>query len=149
MAQSLAHILVHIIFSTKNRSALLQPPDLRSQVHAYLTATSKALGCEPLSVGGPADHVHILVALSRKTSVADLVKNLKISSTKVVRDKGHGCFGWQTGYAAFSVCQSGKEAVIAYIAKQESHHRSISFQEEVRMFLEKHSIPFDERYLWD
>jgi REP element-mobilizing transposase RayT len=76
---------VHIIFSTKNRIAFLQSPDLRSEVNAYLTATLRGLGCEPLRVGGVGDHVHILAGLSRRISLAELVKNLKTSSTKIVK----------------------------------------------------------------
>jgi hypothetical protein len=64
---------VHIIFSTKNRIAFLQSQNLRSEVHAYLVGTLRALESESLRVGGIADHVHILAALSRKTSLADLV----------------------------------------------------------------------------
>jgi hypothetical protein len=60
MSQSLAHVLVHIIFSTKNRVSFLQSPDLRSEVHAYLVGTLRALDCQSLRVGGVADHVHIL-----------------------------------------------------------------------------------------
>jgi putative transposase len=74
MPQSLALVLVHIIFSTKNRIAFLQSPELRSEVHAYLTATLRGLQCEPIQVGGAADHVHVLLGLSRKISLADLVK---------------------------------------------------------------------------
>ena len=81
MPQSLALVLVHIIFSTKNRIAFLQAPDLRSEVHAYLIGTLRALDCEPLRVGGVADHVHILAGLSRRIPLAELVKNYKTSST--------------------------------------------------------------------
>ena len=54
-------------------------------------------------MGGVADHVHLLFGLSRTISLADLVKHLKTSSTKMMREKGHGDFSWQTGYDAFSV----------------------------------------------
>ena len=127
----------------------MQTPDLRSDVHAYITATLRGLECQPLQVGGVADHIHILAGLSRTTSLADLVKNLKTSSTKVVKDKGHLHFGWQTGYGAFSVSQSLKDSVISYIASQEIHHRKMTFQEELRMLLQKHGVAFDERYVWD
>jgi REP element-mobilizing transposase RayT len=83
MAQSLALVLVHIIFSTENRSPFLQSTEVRSQAHAYLTGTLRALDCIPLEVGGVADHVHILCGLSRKISLAVLVKNLKTSSSKI------------------------------------------------------------------
>jgi REP-associated tyrosine transposase len=149
MPQSLALVLVHIIFSTKNRAALLQVPDLQSEVHAYLTATLRGLECEPLRVGGVKDHVHILAALSRKTSLAELIKSLKTSSTRMLKDKGHRHFGWQSGYGAFSVSQSAKESVISYVANQEFHHRKMTFQEEFRAILEKHRVAFDERYVWD
>jgi hypothetical protein len=78
-----------------------------------------------------------------------LVKNLKTSSTKIVRNKGHSHFSWQSGYGAFSVSHSAKESVIAYIASQETHHRKMTFQEEFRTFLQKHGVSFDERYVWD
>ena len=82
MPQSLARLLVHLVFSTKNRVPLLQSAQLRSEVHAYLTATLQGQDCEPVQVGGVADHVHLLFGLSRTISLADLVKNLKTSSTK-------------------------------------------------------------------
>jgi len=149
MAQSVALVLVHVIFSTKNRMAFLQSPDLRSEVYAYLTATLRGLECEPVRLGGVGDHVHILAALSRKISLAELIKVLKTSSTRIVKNKGHSHFGWQNGYGAFSVSQSARDSVIAYIASQEQHHRRMTFQEEFRRLLEKHGMAFDERYVWD
>jgi putative transposase len=149
MPQSLARLLVHLIFSTKNRTAFLQSPQIRSEVHAYLTSTLRGLDCEPVQVGGVADHVHLLFGLSRTISLAELVKDLKTSSTKMMRDKGHRDFSWQTGYGAFSVSESNKSAVIEYIVNQETHHRKMTFQEEIRALLKKHSMRFDERYIWD
>lgn len=149
MPQSLALVLVHIIFSTKHRMPFMQSPDLRSEVHAYLTGTLRGLDCEPLRVGGIGDHVHILTALSRSICIAELVKKLKTGSTKIIKDKGNRHFAWQSGYGAFSVSQSSKESIIAYIATQEEHHRKMTFQEEFRVLLQKHGVPFDERYLWD
>jgi putative transposase len=149
MSQSLALVLVHIIFSTKNRMTFLQSPDLRSEVHAYLSGTLRGLHCEPLQVGGMPDHVHILSGLSRTISLAELVKNLKTSSTMALKAKGHSHFSWQGGYGAFSVSQSAKESVMAYIASQEIHHRKMTFQEEFQTILRKHGVLFDERYVWD
>ena len=113
MAQSLALVLVHIIFSTKNRSPFLQSTEVRSQAHAYLTGTLRALDCIPLEVGGVADHVHILCGLSRKISLAVLVKNLKTSSSKILKGKVHDDFSWQNGYGAFSVSQSARESAFS------------------------------------
>jgi putative transposase len=107
------------------------------------------LDCAPLEVGGVADHVHILCGLSRKISLAELVKNLKTSSSKILKSKVHDGFSWQNGYGAFSVSQSARESVFSYIAEQEIHHRSMTFQEEFRALLNKHGVRFDERYVWD
>jgi putative transposase len=149
MSQSLARLLVHLVFSTKNRVPFLQSPGLRSEMHAYLTATLQGLDCKAVQVGGVADHVHLLFALSRTTSLADVVKQLKTSSTKMMKEKGHRDFCWQTGYGAFSVSESNKDSVIEYIVNQEIHHRKMTFQEEIRTLLKKHSLHFDERYIWD
>jgi putative transposase len=149
MPQSLARLLVHLVFSTKNRIPFLQSPELRSEVHAYLTATLQGQDCEAIQVSGVTDHVHLLFGLSRTISLADLVKHLKTSSTKMMREKGHRDFSWQTGSGAFSVSESNKSTVIAYIADQERHHRKMTFQEEIRALLKKHSMRFDERYIWD
>ncbi|HXM05485.1 MAG TPA: IS200/IS605 family transposase [Chthoniobacterales bacterium] len=149
MPQSLARLLVHLVFSTKNRVPFLQSSPLRSEVHAYLTASLRGQDCEPVQVGGVADHVHLLFGLSRTISLAELVKQLKTSSTKMMREKGHPSFSWQTGYGAFSVSESNKSAVIAYIVDQEIHHRKMTFQDEIRVLLKRHSMRFDERYIWD
>ncbi|HUO09582.1 MAG TPA: transposase [Phycisphaerae bacterium] len=58
-------------------------------------------------------------------------------------------FAWQVGYAAFSVSKSGQESVRAYVAKQEEHHRRVSFKEEYLTFLKRHEIDYDERYVFD
>src|ERR1700716_130334 len=149
MAQSLALVLVHIIFSTKNRSPLLQSTEVRSQAHAYFTGTLRALDCAPLEVGGVAGCVHILFGLSRRVSLPGLAKNLKTSSSKILKGKLHDGFSWQNGYGAFSVSQSASKSVFSYLADQEIHHRRMTFQEEFRALLNKHEIRFDERYVWD
>jgi REP element-mobilizing transposase RayT len=142
-------VLVHVISPTKNRARLLQSPVLRREVHAYLAAILRNLQCQPLQVGGTQDHVHPLSGFSRNISIAELIKTLKTSSTKILRDRGHRHFGWQAGYGVFSVSASTKESVVAYIANQEMHHRTMSFQEELRAILSRHGVAFDERYLWD
>ena len=149
MAQSLARVLVHIIFSTKARQPFLRPADLRSKTHAYLVGILTNLECQALQLGGVEDHVHVLCGLSRIMSLADLVKNLKASSTKHLKLEGCSDFAWQNGYGVFSVSESAKQSVVAYIANQERHHRTMTFQEEYRAFLRKHGIRFDEQYVWD
>lgn len=151
MPQSLAKVLVHIVFSTKNRYPFLVDKDIRNEMHAYLGGTCKNLGSHVLTIGGVADHVHILCALSRNLSIASLVGEIKRGSSKWIKTKARllSKFAWQNGYGVFSVGQSEVERVRAYIAGQEEHHRKRTFQDEYRAFLKEYWIEYDERYVWD
>src|SRR5437879_5090434 len=132
MPQSHAQIYLHIVFSTKQHRPFLQNPAVREEAHKYLGGTCNKLGCPVLRVGGVADHVHILCRLGRTIAVADLVKELKRDSSKWLKGKGPGLesFQWQNGYGAFSVSPTHVEALRRYIANQEEHHRTVSFQDE-------------------
>jgi REP element-mobilizing transposase RayT len=151
MPQSLSNILVHIVFSTKNRKPWLREPEARGAMTGYLIGTLQNLKCPSLIVGVVEDHVHILCNLHRTISVAKLVEELKTSSSARIKHEGPELrdFHWQNGYGVFSVSQSNVEQVKHYIETQEEHHRVRTFQEELRLLLERHRIPYDERYLWD
>ena len=150
MPQSLSRILIHLVFSTKNRVAVLTP-GIQSELHPYLKGTLDGIDCPAIQVGGVEDHVHLLFGLARTRSIADVVETVKTSSSKWIKTKGREFtdFHWQAGYGAFSVSQSAVEAVIAYIQNQAEHHRSMSFQDEYRKLLRKYRVEFDERYVWD
>ena len=151
MPQSLARIWVHLIFSTKNRYPFLSDKQIRLDAHAYLATVLRNHECETLIVGGVEDHVHALFALSRNYSIADIVKKIKIASSKSVKEKSLALqkFGWQRGYGAFSVSQSQLDQVTRYIERQEEHHKRVTFQDEFRAFLKKYKVDYDERYVWD
>ena len=149
MPQSLANILTHLIFSTKNREPLLTDNDLRQRAHAYLAVVLKDLRCPALIVGGVADHVHILCQLAKTQSVSVVMEHLKASSSKWLKTQGVRTFSWQRGYGAFSVSQSNVASVVSYIEQQEEHHRTVTFEEEFRLFLKRYRVGFDERYVWD
>ncbi|MBV8901844.1 MAG: transposase [Verrucomicrobia bacterium] len=149
MPQSLARLLVHLIFSTKDRVPILTGEALRRDLHAYLAATARDLGCPAIRVGGVADHVHVVCCLARSVSVATLVAKLKVSSGQMLRVKAGKRFQWQNGYGAFSVSESALGSVVDYVANQDLHHRRLSFQDEYRAFLRRHGVEFDERYVWD
>jgi putative transposase len=151
MPQSLANVLLHIVFSTKERRALLQRPNLRDEMHRYIAGVSANLDCPAIIVGGATDHVHMLANQSRKIALAEWVKEIKRVSSLWAkkRDALWNLFQWQAGYGAFSVSQSQKGRVQEYIRSQEEHHRRLSFQDELRQLLTKHKIAFDERYAWD
>ena len=151
MSQSLAQIDVHIIFSTKGRRPFLADRAIRDEMNRVLGGICNDLGSPVLIVGGVPDHVHILCRLGKSSSPANLIKELKRQSCLWVKTKGppFADFHWQTGYGAFSVSPSHVEALREYIAKQEEHHRKVSFKEELIAFLKKHEIAYDEKYLWE
>jgi putative transposase len=146
--QSLAKILVHVIFSTKNREPVI-PREIRPKLHAYIGGILENLRCPSLQTGGTADHVHTVLSLARTQSVADVVEEVKKSSSKWVKQQGVDSFFWQAGYGAFSIGESQLPALIKYIARQEEHHRHLSFQEEFRRLLLRYGVAYDERYVWD
>ena len=143
-------MLVHLIFSTKNREPVLTPA-VRAELFPYLAVVLANDGCPSLRVGGVADHVHLLFGLSRTRSLAEVVENVKTSSSKWVkgRDPTLAHFHWQAGYGTFSVGPSDADDVVEYIVRQDEHHRTTTFQEEFRAFLGRHEVAFDERYEWD
>ena len=150
MPQSLSKVIIHIIFSTKERAAWLDR-DVRPRMHAYVATVCRDLNAEVLRVGGVADHLHIVTTLPRTISQAAMVETLKKTSSKWIKglDSKYRQFYWQRGYGAFSVSPSQLNAVLEYVESQEEHHRTRSFQEEYRDFLRKYGVEFDERYVWD
>jgi putative transposase len=150
MPQSLSKVIIHIVFSTKNREPWLDSA-IRPRMHAYLATICRDLGGEAFRVGGVADHVHIVTTLARTLSQADMTEAIKKSSSKWIKTleaRYHGFF-WQRGYGAFSVSPSQLDALLGYVETQEAHHRTRTFQQEYRELLRRHGVEFDERYVWD
>lgn len=150
VAQSLAKVYLHVIFSTKNRTPRLAD-DWREELFQVLGGTANNLGCQSLIVGGVADHVHMLLQLGRTITIADAVGKIKSTSSNWVNQTRRLAdeFHWQAGYAAFSVSQSNVESVRQYILRQPEHHAAQSFQDELREWLRRYEIDWDERYVWD
>jgi len=150
MPQSLANILVHLVFSTKHRAPCLKD-DIRDELHGYIGGIVAHQQGILLKAGSVADHIHLLIAHPRTCAPADLVKEIKTGSSKWL--SGHSSdysdFHWQGGYGIFSISPGHCSALETYIARQAEHHRKIGFQEEFRGLLKKYGIPWDERYVWD
>lgn len=150
MPHSLAQILVHLVFSTKNREATL-PDDLRDELHAYIGGIVVNLKGTLLKAGSVPDHVHLLVAHPRTCSPAELVEKIKTGTSKWLKTKSPSLthFHWQSGYGIFSISPTHRPGLEQYIGNQAEHHRTVSFQDEYRSLLEKYDIEIDERYVWD
>ena len=151
MAQSLSNVLLHIVFSTKDRRPFLQDAELRTELHAVIMGMLRNRNCPGLAINSVDDHLHLLCQLSRTMCIADLLQEIKAASSRWIKDKRKDLqeFQWQGGYAVFSVSQSQVPGVVTYIDQQEEHHRRLSYKEELLALLTKNGIDFDDRYLWD
>jgi REP element-mobilizing transposase RayT len=150
MSQSLANIVVHLVFSTKGRRPLIRDGD-RSQLHAYITGILKNHDSQLIEINSVADHIHILFAQSKNQVPAKIVEQIKSGSSAWIKtlDPVYSDFAWQTGYGEFSVSPMQVEVVRDYVRKQPEHHQKEDFQSEYRRFCEKNGRPVDERYAWD
>jgi len=108
MPQSLAKLWVHLIFCTKVRYPFLTDKSVRRDTHAYLATVLRSHDCETATVGGIENHVHALFSLSRNHSISDIVKEIKRTSSKWIKEKSaeQRKFYWQHGYGASQGRQS-------------------------------------------
>ena len=137
----------HIVFGTKNRVACLDK-SWRPMLWEYMGGTIRGLGGIPHGVGGYNDHVHLLIDLKPTQVIADVVRELKKASTEWVRQHTREkTFRWQEGYGVFTVGWRERDAIKAYIAGQEDHHRHTSFREELTHLLNEAGVEFDPNYL--
>ena len=150
MPQSLTQLYTHLVFSTKHRQPFLDE-DIQTRVHAYLATIIRNLDSRYVVVGGVADHVHILFDMGKMHASVEFVENVKRESSKFIKTLGakYQNFYWQRGYGMFSVSPTHKNDVETYIRNQEEHHRQKTFQEELREFLDRYGIEFNEEYVWD
>ena len=150
MAQTLVSLMVHVIFSTKNREAFITP-EIEPELFAYDGGILKNHESHLLDAGGTADHIHLLVSQSKNVSLSSLMKDVKKDSSSWIKTKGNQFrnFHWQDGYGAFSIGKSDIRELKRYIAGQKEHHRKRTFEEELIEFLEDYGVAYDERYLWN
>ena len=140
MPQTYCQLLYHVVFGTKNRRATVDD-ELRSRLHSYLGGVVREMQGNPLAVNGVADHVHLLISLPPSVSVADAVRVIKTNSSKWIHETfPQKSFAWQAGYAVFTVSQSKRETVSRYIARQDEHHRRVTFKDELAALLRRHGI---------
>ena len=149
MPHSYTSIIVHVVFSTKDRKPLLDTA-LEERLYPYLGGILRELGGKLIAVNGVEDHLHLLAAMKTTMSVAEIVGKVKGSSSKWIHETfpDRSRFEWQRGYAAFSVSESQVSRVATYIDRQKVHHQEFSFRDEFLRLLQRHGISPDERYLW-
>ncbi|MFO0830840.1 MAG: IS200/IS605 family transposase [Phycisphaerales bacterium] len=148
MPSTWSRILLHFVFTTRNREPLIAPP-LAKRLYPFIGGTLRAEGATLWEIGGTPDHIHLLVRSGTDHSAGELMREIKARSSAWI----HGTFpesrdfAWQKGYGVFSVSASQADVVKHYIRNQEEHHRERNFISELRLLLEKHGVEFEEKYL--
>ena len=142
--------MIHFIWSTKNRERIISN-ELKPLLLSHIKENSIAKGIFIDCLNCVEDHIHLLVSLGTEQTISKVAMLMKgESSFWVNKQKIINCkFEWQDEYIALSVSESGISKVQQYIANQEEHHRKITFEGEFLLLLQKHGIPYDEKYIWD
>lgn len=118
-----------------------------SRLQKYLGGIVRELEGKLLAANGPDDHIHLLLLLSPKKSLIDILRNVKANSSKWIHQTYPHLknFAWQDGYSAFTVSQSSLNSVIHYIENQVDHHQKMDYHEELIALLKRHQIDYDQR----
>jgi REP element-mobilizing transposase RayT len=144
MSHTHASVLVHCVFSTKNRANTI--PDCEA-LWRYLAVLARDNKVALLAAGGTRNHVHLLMGLPPILPLAMIMKEMKGSSSRWLHEHGYR-FAWQEGYGAFSVNPAQREIAIHYIDTQTEHHRKWSFEQEFMTLLEKSGAEYDPRFVF-
>ena len=148
MSQSYVQFYTHIVFHTKNNMKFIRE-EIEDELYSYLGGILRNYKSIPIQIGGTSDHVHMLCTLPKTMTPADLVEEVKKSSSKWIKTKGlrYRNFYWQDGYGGFSVGWSQVDTVKNYIRDQKQHHRKVQFIDEYKNLLDEYGISYEERYL--
>lgn len=149
MPNTYTQLYVQIVFAVKGRQNLI-PRQHKEELHGYMTAVVQNRGAKMLAIHCMPDHVHLFIGFGPTLTLADLVRDVKASSSGFIKEQGW-CkkFAWQEGYGAFTYSQSQVKDVIQYVLNQEVHHRKRTFQEEYLTFLKRFEVPYDPKYVFE
>ncbi|MFA7360669.1 MAG: IS200/IS605 family transposase [Candidatus Kapaibacterium sp.] len=138
---SFVKILVHLVFSTKDRRPLMSK-EVRNLLFNHITDYASKNGIYLEQIGGWNEHIHLLVSLGKGQSISKVAMLLKGESShwmnkqKVLSED----FYWQDDYYAVSIGESGKSKLIAYIKNQVEHHKSQGYLQEINEILSKYKM---------
>ena len=149
MVNTYSQIYIHIVFAVENRASLIDY-SWEERLQKYITGIVSKNGQKMIAINGMPDHIHFFIGMKPSCNLSELIREIKKSSNSFVNDEKFTpyCFSWQEGYGAFTVSVSHVSDTIAYIDAQKEHHQKKTFQEEYIVFLKKHNIEYDERYIW-
>ena len=150
MANTYSQSYFHLIFSPKNRQALIQRA-WKNELEKYITGIIQNNKHKLLAIGSMPDHIHIFIGYCLNHRISDLVEEIKTSSNKWINDNklSRYKFEWQKGYGAFTHSHSQIDAIIKYVLNQEQHHKRRTFKEEYLEILKRNDIKYNDDYLFD
>ena len=142
-------ILYQLVFTTKNQEKTLLMPD-REMLYKSIWGVLENKKCHLYRIGGVEDHIHIVTHIHPTIALADLIKDIKLSSSSLIKQESLFCKfnGWQEGYGAFTYSVSAKENLIEYVKNQVEHHKRINLRDEYIEILKEHGVNFKEEYLF-
>ena len=150
MGHSYTQIRVHVMFHKKTTAPPINPETM-GKLCPYMAGVLKKLDCSPIIINGVDDHLHMYFVLGASKSIAEVVRELKKSSTPFIRNSGefYGMFEWQKGYAAYSVSPGQHDTLVNYIRRQQDHHadKQKTFDYEYRFFMKKYGFPLDDPWI--
>lgn len=150
MPNTFSQIYLQFVFAVKGRQSLI-PKQHKEELHKYITALVQVRKAKMLAVHCMPDHLHLFVGFKPSVLISDFVKEIKVQSNEFIKEKKwiNGSFSWQEGYGVFSYGHSQIDRVCKYVLAQEEHHKKKTFRQEYLEFLEKFSIPFEDKYLFE
>lgn len=150
MPNTYTQMYLQLVFAVKGRQSLLRD-SFREELHKYMTGIITKRKQKLLAINSVQDHIHIFVGFGTTITVADLVHDVKIASSKFIDNNKwlSGKFNWQDGYGAFSYSRSHIDNVIKYIKHQQEHHKKKTFKEEYIKFLKQFAVDYNEKYLFE
>ena len=136
MSHSKVKNWVHVIFHTKDSKPIIDIK-IEDKIHDFIKKELNNMDCYVEEINGMKEHVHILFILNQQKCLADVVKQIKGSSSHCINQEGltKNTFAWQIGYAAFSISESHVRNVANYIRNQKEHHKKMTFEMEFQSIM--------------
>lgn len=150
MANTYTSLHYHFVFSTKGREPWITP-EIEQRIWSFMGGIARENKIHPIQIGGVDDHVQLLLNANATFAPSKIAQLIKGGSSAWIHTTfpGMKSFKWQDGYGAFTVSKSSVPDVTQYIKNQREHHHTHSFQDEYLVFLDRHEVQYDERFLWD
>lgn len=150
MANTFSQLYVQIVFAVKHRNALILH-SWEEQLYRYITGIVQNKGQKMIAINGMSNHIHLFIGMKPDSSISDLVREIKKSSTNFINENrlSTSKFQWQEGFGAFSYGHSQIDVVAKYVMNQKEHHKTKTFQDEYTEFLKKFQVDYNENYLFD